>query len=162
MTRTGRATKHAVRVAAAKTATVITLGVYVCLSVLNTSGYAEDSGPPTKAPAKPVIAMDINDLCQHWVHSWEEQKDPDVKDQIFRPAASRAFPPSRFRMAYKFAQNGDCEWFYLSPDDGHRFKPGKWLIDATDKTLLKITTDGETKSYRIAELSKDILRLTPQ
>lgn len=105
--------------------------------------------------------VNIKDLFQHWVHSREEQKDLDPKEQIFRRATSRQFPPSRFRMAYKFSPNGECEWMFLDPADAHQFKPGKWEIDVTDGTLLKITADGKADSFRILELSKDLLRLVP-
>ena len=130
-------------------------------------GAAPESGnPPDSKAAKggeidaPKVFNNIN-LFQLWVHSREEQKDPDAKEQIFRPATSRQFPPSRFRMAYKFSPNGKCEWMFLDPADAHHFKPGKWEIDVTDGTLLKITADGKTDSFRILELSKDLLRLAP-
>jgi hypothetical protein len=134
---------------------VTLLGLWACLIA---GAAAAQSDHPESNKSAPGIA--INDLCQHWVHSNEEEK-AGGNVQIFRPAASRKFPPSRFRMAYKFNRNGDCEWLFLSPDDAHHFKPGKWVIDASDKTRLKITADGTTKSYRITELSKNILRLTP-
>jgi hypothetical protein len=130
-------------------------------------GASPESGNPrdSKAAKDGVIAapkgVNIKDLFQHWVHSREEQRDPDTKKQIFRPATSRQFPPSRFRMAYKFSPNGKCEWMFLDPADAHHFKPGKWEIDVTDGTLLKITADGKMDSFRILELSKDLLRLAP-
>lgn len=104
--------------------------------------------------------IDINDLLQHWVHSSEEEQ-PGATVQIFRPAASMNFPPSRFRMAYTFAPNGGCEFYFLSPDDAHRFKPCNWTISAGDKTILQISADGKTTSYRIAQLTGKILRLAP-
>lgn len=112
---------------------------------------------------KATNAIDIKNLCQHWVNSREEEdkKASNATVQIFRPAASRKFPPSRFRMAYKFTAKGDCEWLFLAPNDAHHFKKGKWMLDEADKTLLKITKDGVTSSYRIVELTKGILRLTP-
>jgi hypothetical protein len=105
-------------------------------------------------------AININDLFQHWVHSREEEQSGG-RVQIFRPAASMEFPPSRFRMAYKFAPNGGCEFYFLSPDDAHHFKACKWTISANDKTILQIIANGITTSYRIAELSGKVLRLTP-
>ena len=130
-------------------------------------GAAPESGNPRDSKAAKGGEIDalkvfnIIELFQRWVHSREEQKDPDAKEQIFRPATSRQFPPSRFRMAYKFSPNGKCEWMFLDPADAHHFKPGKWEIDVTDGTLLKITADGKTDSFRILELSKDLLRLAP-
>ena len=112
---------------------------------------------------KATNAIDTKNLCQHWVNSYEEEdkKASNPTVHIFRPAASREFPRSRFRMVYKFTAKGTCEWLYLSPTDMHRFKKGKWMLDRADKTLLKITADGVTSSYRIVELTKGILRLTP-
>jgi hypothetical protein len=103
--------------------------------------------------------IDINDLFQHWVHSREEE-ERGATIQIFRPDASMDFPPSRFRMAYTFARNGRCEFFFLAPDDGHYFKPCTWKISA-DKLMLQISTNRGSTSYRIAELNGKILRFTP-
>jgi len=103
--------------------------------------------------------IDINNLFQHWVRSSEEEESGGTV-QIFRPAESMKFPPSRFRMAYKFAPNGGCEFYYLSPDDGHHFKPCTWTITA-DKLILQISADGQSTSYRIAQLTRQTLRLKP-
>ncbi len=114
-------------------------------------------------PVKPeqgAGSIDIADLCQQWSHSREEEK-PGDKAQIFRPAAFKKFPPSRFRMQYKFNANGDCEWLYLSPDDAHRMKAGKWQLDPNDKNIVHITTDGTTESFKIALLTKELLHLIP-
>jgi len=62
-------------------------------------------------------------------------------------------------MQYVFYKNGDCEWYYLSPDDAHRFKSGKWRIASTDKNVLQIVKRDSTESYRIIELTKNILRI---
>ena len=130
-------------------------------------GAAPESNNPrdAKAANSGEIAapkeVNIKDLFQHWVHSREEQKNADAEEQIFRPAKSREFPPSRFRKAYKFSEGGKCEWMFLDPTDRHHFKPGKWEIDPGDKSVLKITADGRTNTFRIVELSKDILRLVP-
>jgi hypothetical protein len=129
---------------------LVILGLWTSLS----------TGPVLAAPASAPAAVDIDRLFQHWVRSSEEERPGDAV-QVFRPAASREFPPSRFRMAYKFARDGSCEWYFLSPDDAHRFKPGTWRLDASDKTLLRIVEDGTTISYRIVELSAKALRLAP-
>lgn len=64
-------------------------------------------------------------------------------------------------MEYKFFQNGECQWFFLSPDDDHYFKTGNWALDPEEKTLLRITTEGTTVSFNITAISKDILCLLP-
>jgi hypothetical protein len=103
---------------------------------------------------------DINSehLCQHWRHSQEEQQQPD-KDEIYRPKDFKEFPLSRFRMAYIFHKNGDCDWYAGHPLDAHHFKPGKWRVDSNDKSILQIIKDGVTEQYRVTELTKDILRI---
>ncbi|HBU08300.1 MAG: hypothetical protein A2471_04955 [Omnitrophica WOR_2 bacterium RIFOXYC2_FULL_45_15] len=98
-------------------------------------------------------------LCQRWVHSFEEQQQAD-KDSIYRPKDFKEFPGSRFRMQYIFYKNGDCEWYYLSPDDAHHFKSGKWRFDPRKSTLQIIKSD-ITESYRVTELTKDMLRIAP-
>jgi hypothetical protein len=136
------------------------LSLWSCLStqpVIAAPDTAQAAG--TTSTRRP-LDIDIHDLFQHWVHSSEEEQ-PGGKVQIFRPAASRTFPPSRFRMAYKFAPNGSCEFYFLSPDDAHRFKPCNWTISATDKMILQISANGTTTSYRIAQLTGKILRLVP-
>jgi hypothetical protein len=106
------------------------------------------------------LDIDVNAMFQHWVHSSEEEK-PGETVQIFRPAASMNFPPSRFRMAYKFAPNGGCEFYFLSPDDAHHFRPCHWTISASDKLILHIGANGKSTSYGIVELTGKILRLAP-
>ena len=138
----------------------VILSLWSCLStqpLIAAPASAQVAG--TKPNGTP-LAIDINDLFQHWVHSREEQQSGGTV-QIFRPAASMKFPPSRFRMAYKFARNGGCEFYFLSPVDAHEFKACTWKLSTDDGTILQIIANGNTTSYRIAELSGKILRLTP-
>lgn len=107
-------------------------------------------------PAGPSVEV----LCRHWVHSAEEDK-AGGKEQVYRPADSRPFPPRRFRMQYRLAKNGDCEWFSLSPNDAHRFKPGRWSLDRQDRNVLRIVQGERTVSFRVLEATPDILRLQP-
>src|SRR4051812_42561416 len=74
-------------------------------------------------------------LCQHWVNSREEEQQTE-KGEIYRPKDFKVFPPSRFRMQYVFYKNGDCDWYYLAPTDGHRFKRGTWRADPKDVNIL--------------------------
>lgn len=129
---------------------------------LGTSSAAEPTPVPPEHPGTQNVprAFKIKNLFQHWVRSDEEER-PGTEEQVFRPAESREFPRRRFRMAYKFAENGDCEWLYLAPNDAHTFKTGKWTIDPANPALIQITEDGTKRSYRISGLSKDILRMVP-
>ena len=102
--------------------------------------------------------INLDFFCKEWLHSPEEQEKADA-DQIYRPKSFKEFPPSRFRMQYIFQKSGDCEWYYLSPDDNHRLKPCKWKIDSKDKNILNITKEELIESYKIIELTKDKLRI---
>lgn len=130
------------------------------LLLLSCSGARQSvaTNLPTSATAQAATDINLDDLCQHWVHSREEQSPTD-KDELYRPATFKSFPPSHFRMAYKFAKDGTCEWLYLSPDDAHRFKPGTWRIDLHDWHILQITKENTAESYRIISLTKDMLRI---
>lgn len=114
--------------------------------------------PSLKASNYIFSDINIDLLCQHWIHSREEQQTD--QEQIYRPTGFKEFPPSRFRMEYIFNKNGDCEWYYLSPDDGHKFKSGKWKVDPNNKNIIQIIKDGVTESYQIQELTKDKLQMT--
>ncbi|MEX0719883.1 MAG: hypothetical protein WD059_04385, partial [Balneolaceae bacterium] len=103
--------------------------------------------------------INLDELIQHWVHSYEEE--PEESDvNIYRPHDYKEFPTSRFRMQYIFEEDGACEWFYLAPDDGHHFRPGKWQLDAEDSEALIIEQDEQVMRYRILELNKEVLRMT--
>ncbi|SMO61689.1 hypothetical protein [Gracilimonas mengyeensis] len=102
--------------------------------------------------------INLEELTQHWVHSYEEE--PQGSDvSVYRPHDYKEFPPSRFRMQYIFEADGYCTWFYLAPDDGHHFRPGKWQLDAQDHKVIIIEQDDEILRYRITELNKEVLRM---
>ncbi len=120
----------------------------------------EDRSESTAPVSRLKDATDVDLLCRHWVHSREEEQPAD-KGQLFRPAGSKEFPPSRFRMAYKFSKDGTCEWRWLSPSDAHRMKSGTWSLDPEAPTVLRIDKgkQGGVEAFRIMELSKNALRL---
>jgi hypothetical protein len=143
-----------------RTCAFATLAVLSCLSIgLLIASAARAQGAAANA-SRDSGAIDLNELIRHWVHSGEEEQSGDLV-QVFRPAASMAFPPSRFRMAYKFSPGGDCALYVLSPDDNHRFEPCRWNIRANGNMILRIVENGTTISFRIVELSAKVLRLRP-
>jgi len=91
-------------------------------------------------------ASDNKNFYQHWVHSYEEQNGAKTPN-IFRPAGSRQFPSSRFRMEFGFDPNGQCNYKYLSPTDAHEMrnciytKIGKqvYIYDDSGKLLPQIS-----------------------
>jgi len=104
--------------------------------------------------------VEVDDLCRHWVRSHEEEQ-PGQTVQVFRPASSNAVPPSRFRMAYKFAADGSCELYVLSPDDAHRFEACTWGLAESGTARLQIKEAEATTTFRVVELSATLLRLEP-
>jgi hypothetical protein len=99
--------------------TMKTLG-FLVVSFL-ASAYAEDVKPSK---------LNTDLLCQHWMHAREEQQGDGV--QVYRASNFKKFPPSRFRMPFVFAKDGTCKWMFLSPEDAHHFKDGKWKTDPAD------------------------------
>lgn len=121
------------------------LGLLSCVSMQALSASPALASAALTESERTLPALDIKNLLQHWVHSSEEER-PGDEYRMFRPAGSRKFPPSRFRMAYKFAQNGSCEFYVLSPDDAHYFKACRWTISAHENTILQINAEGVTTS----------------
>jgi len=64
-------------------------------------------------------------------------------------------------MAYKFAADGSCELYVLSPDDAHRFEACTWSVIEGGKARLRIKHAGATTDFNILELSAELLRLEP-
>lgn len=111
-------------------------------------------------PSAASAEVDPARLTRHWVRSYEEEA-AESGVEVFRPDGFRAFPPSRFRMQYVFEAGGDCEWFYLAPNDGHHFRPGTWRLTGEEEDVLRIQQGEQTVTYRILELTDDLLRMTP-
>ncbi len=136
------------------------LSLWSCLCAQPLIAAPNTAQAPDLKPTRPSLDLAIQDLFQHWVHSSEEEPAGSTV-QIFRPFRSKTFPPSRFRMAYKFASNGTCEFYVLSPDDAHHFQPCNWTMGMSDKPILRISAKGTMIAYRITQLSGKILRLVP-
>ena len=104
-----------------------------------------------------LSSFQVDLLAQHWVHSREE--DPSLDIHVYRPDGFKQFPPSRFRMRYIFKKNGECEWFYLAPNDQHHFRLGSWRVDHSTNSVLIIVKANITESFRVVELNEDRLVL---
>ena len=135
----------------------LALGLALLFSLasgLVTSLEARSAGSQGDAPA---TELHLDHLYQHWVHSREE--DRSDAGETYRPKSSKQFPPSRFRMQYIFHKDGTCEWLFLSPSDGHEFRPGRWKLEKRDGHILTIDKGGDIERYRVLELTHDVLRL---
>jgi hypothetical protein len=139
----------------------VILSLWSCLTTLPLVGAPVPTQVAGAKPSRTPLAIDISELSQSWAHSREEDQ-ADGAAQVFRPVGSMKFPPSRFRMEYRFAQDGSCEALVLSPSDAHHFNACKWKLGPNDKTILQIIANGTVSSYRVVELSQKILRLAPQ
>ena len=93
---------------------IIVLTVALFLAACGGSGLNSDGATGSKAP------VNLN-FYQEWVHSFEEQNGQKTPN-IFRPASSREFPSSRFRMKFAFDQKGQCTYMHLSPTDAHELR----------------------------------------
>ena len=122
-----------------------------CVGGFGTGPGGSDVGAPR--------ALNFDDLYRHWVNAYEEEGTDGVK--VYRPDTYRQFPPSRFRMAYVFRQDSTCDWFYLDPADAHQFRAGTWARDGQIQDVIHINQGGTVVSYRIVELTQDILRFSP-
>ncbi len=105
------------------------------------------------------VPIKIENLTQHWVHSREEEAENDSV-RVFRPDDFKEFPRSWFRKRYIFYEDGTCEWYYLAPNDGHYFRDGTWEFDSDESNVIHIQEDELTVSFRIIELSSELLRMT--
>lgn len=134
--------------------------LFVSMTGVPFSGSSKSASVSTTPSGSSQTQVRINTeyLCQHWVRSREEEHQTD-RDQIYRPKNFKEFPVSRFRMQYIFRKNGDCDWYYLAPDDNHHFKPGKWRIDPNDRSVLQVIKGATTESYRVTRLTKSLLRM---
>jgi hypothetical protein len=103
--------------------------------------------------------IDTKLLCQSWVHFFEEQTTNDSV-QIYHSKEFKDVRPSRFRMQYTFHEDGQCDWLFLAPDDGHYFKKGNWNV-SKENNILEIVKDGKPEKYKITKLTSDTLYLKP-
>lgn len=86
--------------------------------------------------------MSIEDLCQHWLRSHEEERDDSI--QIYRPTGT-SLPARRFRMAYRFHSDGRWEWLKLAPDCRHYFTAGAWRLE----TGASLTPEGTRQTHML-------------
>lgn len=133
----------------------MTLRIFLLL--IATVALSSCTGGIGTGPGNPSGGIDFDNLYKQWTNSREEQIGDGVV--IYRAGGFENFPASRFRMSYIFRADRTCDWFYLEPADGHHFRPGTWVRDLREPDIIHIDQDGRTVSYRILELTRDILRM---
>ncbi len=132
----------------------ITLSVLLLATCL-TAGKATTAS----AEEKPAI-LDVKLLVDGWSHSREE----DEKGvRVFRRTASKKWPPSRFRMKYKFNVDGTGSYLYLHPTDRHMMMPMRWKIDPVNPREIVITAKHQGKVdktiLKVVELTATALKV---
>ena len=85
--------------------------------------------PGARSGSEPVVK--VLDLCQHWMHSHEEDTDEEV---VFRPASYR-FPPARGRTGFDLKEDGSLVEHGIAPTDRRTQSAGRWKLDGTTLRL---------------------------
>lgn len=97
------------------------IGLSVTVVVAFIAGCAGTSSNSDGAASATKPTPLNTSLYQNWVHSYEEQNGAKSPN-IFRPAGSREFASSRFRMEFAFDQTGQCNYKYLNPNGAHQIR----------------------------------------
>jgi len=98
-------------------------------------------------------------LCQHWVHSHEEDTETEM---VFRPA-SHPFPRSRGRRSFELRAGGDLVEGGPGPTDRREESAGTWQL--TEEGALAFYRPSESTPHRvlrIASIAKDRLVVKKQ
>lgn len=106
--------------------------------------------------------IDYNLLTNYWVHSIEEQANPNDQILIFRPQGYKDFPISWFRETYQLFPGGSCNYLVLHPADAHYMEEGTWTFVNQDKLVIQIKDPlGNTQiKFQVLSLSKNKLTIS--
>ena len=114
-----------------------------------------------KEKSNPVSSdVDFTYFTTSWTNSFEEETI-NHEIEIFRPSNYKEFPKSRYREGLIFAQDSNCSYLVLAPNDGHYFQNGKWSFVNREKNIVQIldTSGAAYKKFQIVELKQDLLKL---
>jgi hypothetical protein len=96
-------------------------------------------------------------ISRSWVHSREE--DSTTNGSVFRPAGSRIFPPSLFRMRYQFYPDGTLDYLNIGQSCKHYTLKGRWTLATDNKTLQFFNSQGVSMGIvNLLEIKTNILR----
>ena len=99
--------------------------------------------------------QDIRDLCQSWVHSYEEDTDTE---SVYRPAGF-AFPPARGRTGFEFLTDKSCKLLGIAPADGSEVTDGTWEIEGEDILYIRINRKDTSQVLTVASIDHDRLAI---
>ena len=86
-------------------------------------------------------------LCQHWVHSHEEDTETEM---VFRPA-SHPFPRSRGRRSFELRVGGDLIEGGPGPTDRREESAGTWRL--TEDGALAFYRPSESTPHRVLQIA---------
>src|SRR5258705_10101208 len=95
--------------------------------------------------------LDVNALCQQWVHSREEDTSTE---KVYRPA-DYAFPPSRGREGFEFNADGTFKRIGIAPTDLSKVAEGTWEIQNENAGRVQIETGDSQNVMAIGSLNYD-------
>lgn len=95
------------------------------------------------------------DLCQYWVHSYEEDTDTE---SVYRPA-SFAFPPSRGRTGFELLADKSFKRFGIAAADGSEVTDGTWEIEGEDTLRIRINCKDTSQVLTVASINHDRLAI---
>ncbi len=111
----------------------------------------EIPGFPCKNRAHMAEPVDTKLLCQHWIHSREEDT---ATETVYRPAGF-PLPPSRGRPGLKFDRDGTFKRIGIGATDISQVKEGVWKVASTGPDHVCVTVDGKPQPIKILELKQD-------
>ena len=97
----------------------------------------------------------IGDLCQRWVHSYEEDTD---SESVYRPAGY-AFPPSRGRIGFELLTDKSCKRVEIAAGDGSKVTNGTWEFEGENTLRIRINCKDTNEVMTVASLSHDRLAI---
>ena len=109
-----------------------------------------------KCSSDDIIASKLDDFCQKWVHSHEE----DQSEEVHFRTDDFDFPPSRGRVAMHFSKDGTMIYHGISPVDAIEKFSGKW--SKKEKNIIEVSLDkkdSEKYRFEVLVLSKELMKI---
>ena len=94
-------------------------------------------------------------LCQHWIHSHEEDTETEA---VYRPSKF-SFPPARGRKGFELSDDGTLVEYAIGPSDRPLGKPGQWKLDGDQMAMYTESDDEPTSIMTITAVDSEKLVL---
>ena len=99
--------------------------------------------------------FEFDDLCQGWVHSYEEDTDAET---VYRPVAFD-FPPSRGRNGFRLDSDMSCSRIGIAKTDGSDVTEGTWEIVGEHPLRIRVDFGDTSQILMVRALDKDRLSI---